>query len=527
MLPRIASAQFGLFDDGATLRVSRAIWDGEWSPSWEEGRGRFRPFYWIYHALVYRVAGEKPQIFFAGNAVLFAATTAGLIYLVHLNGGTPLQAVMSGLLYALSGPAVENSYTLSKPEHIQVFWLLTGFLLVSWLPRLRASWQRAVVSTLLFLSAFMALISKETSLIMLPLGVCWLVSGWGYRRLRWASVDLQGRLYYLVTFTLASAGFFLARSFYISGGLAAQGYSGQYDFNIRGMLAAAVRWAGWLLRDYAYLIPILLIILVWILVKKRISETTIYVDLAIWMGAWVVIYLPWIYTQEYYLLPFALGAAAFSGLAVGEAVTLYARWGRSGRFFTAVCLGFALVLFLITIPNNVTSARIQLAVDAVNADMLTYLAQHTPSGGMVLVNLPKTSQYIREIQTLLAELYGRGDVSIQPLTGKGIPEIESKPSTVLVASPYIDNNPLLTVRLGLYEDNVDQRQAILQEALRDVPEPVFITERGYPLFYIDVPSLVCWIGLASDYCEASVGLIDRRDFVYRWNLYQIVVPSTS
>src|SRR3972149_3643894 len=87
ILPRLLSAQFGLLDDARTLVTARDITSGSWDMSWDIEAGRFRPGYWLFPALLYALVGQNPVGFFAGNAALFAGTTAALVWLAPLRGG--------------------------------------------------------------------------------------------------------------------------------------------------------------------------------------------------------------------------------------------------------------------------------------------------------------------------------------------------------------------------------------------------------------------------------------------------------
>ncbi len=144
MVPRLVSPQFGLFDDGTTILNARAIVAGTWNPGVEAVTGRYRPVYWLYYALIYRFAGERPFFFFLANAALLAVTIVGLIYLVRLAGGSRLHAWISGMFFAFSGPVVENYYTLSKSEALQVLFLVFSVISICYFVRWRGAWKKAV-----------------------------------------------------------------------------------------------------------------------------------------------------------------------------------------------------------------------------------------------------------------------------------------------------------------------------------------------------------------------------------------------
>src|SRR5262245_55018451 len=102
MLPRLASPQFGLLDDGLTLQTGREL-IGRWSSALHliPETGRFFPAYWIVYSAIFGVVGIRPLGFFLVNLLLLAGLLAVLMRLVRLCGGTTLQAAAGAVLFAL------------------------------------------------------------------------------------------------------------------------------------------------------------------------------------------------------------------------------------------------------------------------------------------------------------------------------------------------------------------------------------------------------------------------------------------
>jgi hypothetical protein len=115
MLPRLASPQFGLLDDGLTLQTGREV-IGAWSNTLHliPATGRFFPAYWLVYSAILGVVGARPLAFFTVNVVLLVGLLTVLARLVRLGGGTRLQAAVAAVLFSLCGPAIETFYTLSK-----------------------------------------------------------------------------------------------------------------------------------------------------------------------------------------------------------------------------------------------------------------------------------------------------------------------------------------------------------------------------------------------------------------------------
>ena len=129
MLPRLASPQFGLLDDGLTLQTGHEV-IGRWSSALHliPETGRFFPAYWLVYSAIVGIVGVRPLAFFAVNVLLLAGLLAFLARLVRLGGGTRLQAAVAAVLFALCGPTIEAFYTLSKAEPLQLMWIGVSLL---------------------------------------------------------------------------------------------------------------------------------------------------------------------------------------------------------------------------------------------------------------------------------------------------------------------------------------------------------------------------------------------------------------
>src|SRR6266511_4613743 len=79
MLPRLASPQFGLLDDGLTLQTGREV-IGRWSSTLHliPETGRFFPAYWLVYSSIFGLVGVRPPPFFTVNALFMAGLLAML-----------------------------------------------------------------------------------------------------------------------------------------------------------------------------------------------------------------------------------------------------------------------------------------------------------------------------------------------------------------------------------------------------------------------------------------------------------------
>ena len=521
LLPRLLSPQFGLFDDGYTISVVRQVGAGDLDMLWEPGAARSRPVYWLYHAVLYRLAGPNPFWFFVGNAVLFAATTAGLIYLVRSGGATPRRSFLTGLLFVLAGPVVESYLTLSKPEPLQLS-LITGTLvLLLRPPRPRTRVLGIGVFLVAALLLLLADLTKETSLVIVPISAIWLGAAWAWRRFRRGPTDLNRPAALLLASALAGIAFFVLRNRFSTFGLPEDAYAGNYLLEGQRLLASAIRWTGWSLRDFGYLGPLILGGALFSLSRGAFLTNPGLLASAVWMGGWVAVYLPWVYTVEYYLLPFALGASVAAAYLADEILSRFPSPDGWRRMTAALCLGLAGLLLVLSVVNNVSSANQQIMVDEANAEALQLVSATLPASSELLVNLQFPGEYVEQIRLHLIHTYGRPDIRVDYVRMEELPgEVAgARPSYVLEA--IVENQPLLTVRMGAVEPSVREWNRQLEGLLAESGVLVGRIERELQLYNVNFIRLLCPLMSARGFCEADEPLLDRRTFLYGWELYTV------
>jgi hypothetical protein len=522
MLPRLTSAQFGLFDDGTTITKAQEITHGIWNMGWETLSGRFRPVYWLFYTLPYWLFGKSPFWYFIENLIVFIITTVILIGLVRKLGGSRSQAWLTGVLFVLSGPVIENYYTLSKPEEVQVAFLASSLLVIAFVNRFQNLWRNIFLTLLAALLIFLANTSKETTLVILPISIGWFVMAWLWQRWRKRTSGFQGRAAYLIASFLGTMAYLGLRAVFTSRQLNAGSYTGNYVFGLSRILASAVRWSGWLLRDYLYLVPFLFIFILWALILKKLPQGTLILDILLWMAAWVLVYLPWVFTVEYYMLPFSLGAALLGAILIEQVWTLLRSSPPSGILLPVLCILLSVVLFLATLVNNLSNARIQLAVDAANAEMLIQISRTLPQDSTILVNIQSANEYVDEIPVHLAVIWGRPDIKVYPVIlqdggQKGVSGLKQ----YFILSPFMQNQPKLSVRLGVLENTQQRWNQSLSEVYRDQLQEIYRTEHSFTMSSIDLLSLACPFMRGQSYCANNPSAIDRRVFSYGWLLYKV------
>lgn len=518
MLPRLFSPQFGLFDDGASVATSESIWGGTYQLGWEANQGRFRPVYWLGFALVYAVAGQRPLWFFVGNTLLLAGIVLALQQALRLCGVHARQIWLSCLLFVLSGPVIENAYTLSKPELLQMLALLIALVLVLRASKTSDPRQRLLPFAGATLAVLAALLTKETTLAIVPVGVGWLLIGrWldrGPKLRDWIQRDW--RWYLLLAAALATL-LFLALQLGLSGrSLLGGNYSGEYRVAFQNLRASSIRWAGWILRDFPHVL-ILAGLGIYLWLSKQLRQRGIAAICGIWMVGWAVVYLPWIFMQEYYMLPFAAGAAALAAVILYQLPTrMRSATGWAKRLSIAGLLLFFLS-WPLTLLNSLTTARIQLTVDAVNQQMLELIAAQLPTGSELQINLPIESEYRYEIGLQLHSLHGRPDLLVDRVRADETVELHAG---AYVLTPVIGNQPRLTVRLGVASAQVVEWDQRLKQQLGAM-QPAYRVVDGVAMSGVDLPRLLCSITPGLDYCSSENPVVDRRRFVYGWEIYRV------
>ena len=261
MLPRLASPQFGFFDDAITLTRSSDFWSGDWSNLFR-GSGRSRPLYWLWYYLLDALSGRQAFWFFVGNLLLLSVATFALIQVARALGATKAQAALAGCLFVASGAVIENAYTLSKGELIQAVWMLLSLLAVGRSAPLHEHPTHPVRWSLLSAVCILcACTSKETSILLLPIAFAWWALAWLFSRLIRPLPPrfLELRSRFLLAAFLGVGTYLLGSALYLKAGEVQQGYGSNFIFTLPWIKENARLWLSWLRRDYFYVLPLALL----------------------------------------------------------------------------------------------------------------------------------------------------------------------------------------------------------------------------------------------------------------------------
>jgi hypothetical protein len=373
------------------------------------------------------------------------------------------------------------------------------------------------------IAGLLALLTKETSIVVLPISLAWLVLERLIGRKQgktWRWNARQG----LVAASLVGLPLIalIVRSQLVaSAGM--EVHTSVYRFSASGFLSSAIRIAGWLLRDFPYLIPLGLVLVI-LGLRVRVARPPLLLEGLVWIAAWTGVFLPWPFIAEYYLLPAAAGAALASGAAIDAVWANRVALGAGSRWAIVVLLVLAAAGFLTTAPNSLTSARIQPAVDSANAEALQGIAERLPRGARLIVNLQEPREYYDMIRIFLTQRLGRPDLQIEALDPATFPPASAGRAQTYVLTPIVAGTPYFTVRVGVGEDDAQAWNELLRQRAGDDLVLVERTRREFRRGNVDLPAAVCPILRRSVFCATSRPVVYTGVFTFGWDLYAMSPP---
>jgi len=462
-----------------------------------------------------------------GNLLLLACTALSLSVAVLRLTRRPLAGGIAGLAFVIGGPVIEAAYTLSKPELLQCFFLTGSAATLVLVPR--AGTKRVRAGALMLSSVFilLAALTKETTGLLLGIAAAWVAIAWASDRVCGARGDSRSvplALDFLAACALGIAAYIGIAVAFSPGILSGAGPRANFTFTWATIGANANIWLDVIVRDWLQLLPLVVAAAYLAVSTRKLAHLPVILGCLVWMGAWFALYLPYRFTPEYYLLPFSLGAAVFTGLLVPPVVDGARTASPAGSLLATACAALAAVLFLLTIPNDLSNAGIQLSVDKANQAMLGYVAETMPPGGLVLVNIRADVEYLWQVGPMLHRVHNRPDLAVEPYPASGVPPAYGGRPTFVV-SPIIENVPLPSVRLGIPEEASRGWEANLQQELEERLELQREVRYGLTLLMVDAPRLICFAVPQIGYCQRPHTPLDTRRFAAGWRVYSLSAPA--
>jgi hypothetical protein len=313
--------------------------------------------------------------------------------------------------------------------------------------------------------------------------------------------------------------FYLGRTIFLaSSKILGVGQSSEFYFDRLNIINGIIRWGGWFLRDFIWLLPMALMVIVWCLVKRRLPRSGLWWLAGVWMTFWLGMYIPWHFAVEYYLLPFAAGTAVLSGVLLVEILEFVSQSGRLWKGVGIAILVLTGLLLLANQANSFTDASIQLAQDSANARVLEYVAKNAPQGSQVVVNIQLANEYIEQMQLMLANYYNRPDLELLSYQGEDLSSLKDQPRGTYFLLAKLVNQPKMTVRMGLDETSLQVWNASVLPALSSWHE-VYRVSKDPPILTVNFPRLLCSVINRGNYCIAESGLVDYQPLLYQWSVF--------
>jgi hypothetical protein len=186
----------------------------------------------------------------------------------------------------------------------------------------------------------------------------------------------------------------------------------------------------------------------------------------------------------------------------------------------------AVILFLLTIPSHVTKAKAQLAIDASNDEMLTYVLDNAPQGGVVLINIQDPNEYVGHFITLVDVVGDRPDLQVEHFQFQDSASKGWNDEFITIVSPIVEKQFYPSMRMGVFEMPSRTWNQSLLEYMTDRGELQSQVRHQFRSALIDTPRAICFLIPSLKYCKVPHSPIDDRVYAYGWDIYSFT-PSPN
>ena len=521
MLPRLLSPQFGLLDDGAMLREVVDIAQGNFSMANDIQAGRFRPLYWLYFTIIYVLAGANPFWFFFGQLILFMSILLLIQSIMRKMQANEWEILLTSSLFIFSVPIIENFYTLSKSEPLQLTFLLLSIFSFEGMKKASGTKERWFYISLSFLSILAASLTKETTVIMAPLTILW-TGVIMFQRHTVNKSKYKAYLLFTCSVCLAIILSLLIQRLWSGPIIIGGSYTSRYSFSLIETFRKSARWLTLFAFYFHFLLPLSLVYLT-IIIKKgfkffqRKSHLSFWL---IWVFLWFIFLIPWEFAEIYYLLPFSLGITILIGLSLKSVVAFLGVIKTPAKITLLITLLVSILLFLTTLTHYRTHAKAQVIFDYVNYQMLDKTHKLIPSQGYFFTGMDANNEYVRNIYFLLTNVYQRNDI-LYDYTSLLLLETLHEYSNAIIIFPFIETQPRLLLRAGVEEEFTMWWSNKQIETLEPHLTLIEKQRQDFRLLNINLPVILCPIIGEIGYCTTPDPLFDTRIFSFGWDIYRI------
>ena len=521
MIPRLTSAQFGLLDDGYILNEVRTILRGDLSMRLDLEAGRFRPIYWLYFTLIYALAGPNPLWFFFGHLIILLVLLMIIRSLMKQYGANEGQILLTSFVFLFSIPIIENFYTLSKSETLQLVFILLALLCFEKLKNSLQTQTTLIFAVLMFINILAAIWAKETTYILIPLAVLWTAYVL-YNRKYFPSKAQWAHLIFLGAILLATGVNFLISSNWGAVLVTDGTYTSQYNLSLMTILSRAPRWMTLYAFYFHYLLP-LAIMAVIIICRKENHHSRIQHDLFFWGGwilAWSVGFFPWEYAEVYYLLPFSLGVSIITGLLIPHILRELTTSKPSLRRSLSLMVFFFASLFIVSLSHFRTHALTQLTFDRMNHQMMAKTKDLLENDGDLIMGVNTYNEYVQNLGHFLIDQEGMNKITYDYVSLEILLGIESRTDAILLL-PFIQNQPRLLLRAGVEEEFTMAWVDEIEHTLEGNLQSLAYFRSGFQINNINLPVIICPVLGNRGFCTNPDPFFDTRLFSYGWDIYRI------
>ena len=438
----------------------------------------------------------------------------------HL-GANDWQILLTSLIFIFSIPIIENYYTLSKGEVLQLVFILAGLICLQKLKETNSARKTWLYAILTFISILSAIWAKETTYIMLPLAALWAA----YVLYQRKQIPCKEQRAYLIFFgvVLASAAVnFLILSLLDTTLASGDSYASQYAFTLQAMISRAPRWITLYAFYFPYLLPLVVVVLM-ILFNKSINHSAARHDLfffGVWILAWSTGFLPWEYAEAFYLLSFSVGISIMVGLLTPYIKSMIIQGSKIQRGVMASMVILFIVLFSASLTHYRTHALTQLAFDRMNSQMLTTTKEILPEDGDLIMGVNTYNEYVQNSEHYLIDQDGMNRITFDFVSLEVLLGIQSR-SDAIVVLPFINHQPMLLLRAGVEEEFTMAWVEEIEQTLDGQLGSVAHFRDGFQINNINLPVLACPILGSRGFCVNPDPFFDTRKFSYGWDIYQI------
>jgi hypothetical protein len=458
MLPNLVDPNWGILDDGVSLKMAHLMLeDFKWE-MFISDTGRFFPLYWVYFFIQYLIFDANPFGFYLVDTLRLIITCI-LVFEIGRIIINKTAGYLAFALYLLSYSLVENYYTLSKPEPLLVLYFC--IVIYSYL-RIFKSYQRnepikKVFWSLMLLPIPIAYLTKETSAVLIPISFCWALISFALYFRRDRRLFLLDLSFFLAN--VVSFGTFKILSKVLGVTKINTGtYTRYYDLlNIETIITSLKYYASWVLFNKFYVIFVTIVVFYWSFKDyRKTGGLTDYnksaLNLLIWVFGWIGIFLPWGHElSPRYMIVSELGMALLGGIVFSRIIE--ANMGIL-RFFTVFVFGLNIVFSTLNLFNQ---SVVYYSWNKVNAQMIDNLAKITSPGQNVYINFPEFNEYVYETDLHLKEFYGKADIYISDFS-----KLKDEQNNIVIINPIGKNGHLFS-RLGWAEEFALDRKMVLQK----------------------------------------------------------------